>query len=127
VIIDASYTQYAKGRDNDKSHLMYQLPRSITTHGRLETKNFTALKDVLLPFIRRVSMVAETPHLQETLTKKKVFVFKVTKKDTWLEIVLMARKMLSNNLQRKTRSLLTSPTFRQWASVRTCSSFGGCF
>jgi hypothetical protein len=69
--------------------LMHQLPRSTATQGRLETKSLAVLKAALPPFTRRVSRVAGKPLLQETLTKRMVFVFNVTRKDTWLEIVLM--------------------------------------
>jgi hypothetical protein len=75
--------------------LMRQLPRPTATEGRLETKSLAALKAVLPLFTRRVSRVAERPLLQEALTKKMVFVFNVTRKDTWLEIILMARRMQS--------------------------------
>jgi hypothetical protein len=80
--------------------LMHQLPRLTATQGHLKTKSLAALKAALPPFTRRVSRVAGRSLLQEALTKMMVFVFNVTKKDTWLEIVLMARRVLSSNLQR---------------------------
>jgi hypothetical protein len=96
--------------------LMHQLPRPTATEGRLETKSLVALKAALPPFTRRVSRVAERPLLQEALTKRMVFVFNVTRKDTWLEIVLMARRVMNNNLQRKAKSFFKFSQVRHLGS-----------
>jgi hypothetical protein len=59
-------------------------------------------------------------------TRKTVFASIATKRDTWQGTVLMVKRVLSSLLKRE-RSIFPSPTLRQWASVRTGSSFGVCF
>ena len=78
VTIDATYTQDAKGRDNNKSHSDAPIAKINGNTGQLETKSLAILKAALPPFTRRVSRVVGRPLLQEILIKMMVFVFNVT-------------------------------------------------
>jgi hypothetical protein len=61
VTIDATYTQDAKGRDNNKSHSDAPIAKINGNTGQLETKSLAILKAALPPFTRRVSRVAGRP------------------------------------------------------------------
>jgi len=85
----------------------------LAIQGQQGTRSLVILKVVLHLSTRRTNNLRERIPRLRALIKRTVIVSSAIRRETWLGIVLITKKVQSSRLLKRRRSLFPSPTLRQ--------------
>ena len=114
VIIDATYIQVAKGRDDVTSHSVAAFAKGVGNTRSVRVKESRRCKGRSSTFYKKNNNLRGRPPRLITPIKMAVLVSLVIRRETWLGIVLIRKRVQSNKLLRRARSFFPSPTLRRW-------------
>ena len=109
VTIDATYTQFAKGRDDVRSHSNAAVAKGVGNTWPVRDKRSRHFKGRSSTFYKKTNNLRGRFLRLRTPIRRTVVVSSAIRRGTWLMIVMVTKRVQSNRL---IRSLFPSPTLR---------------